>query len=117
MWKPAGEPENGRGIRMFLVYGRTQLSITPIYQQYGGGVTWTGLFSSRPEDIIGFSPQCANLSPQAGLTYSYELTLEAFYRLKIWRGAAFLPDLQYIIHPGGQYPNALVGTLRMELIF
>jgi porin len=117
LWRPAEEPQNGRGVRMFLVYGRTQLSITPIYQHFGGGLTWTGLFAARPDDIVGFSPQYAHLSPQAGLPYSYELAMEAFYRLKIYRWAALMPDLQYIIHPGGQYPNALVGTLRMEVNF
>jgi porin len=117
LWKPTGEPPNGRGLRMFLVYARTQRSITPIYQHFGGGVTWTGLLAARPDDIVGFSPQYAQLNPQAGLPYSYELAFEAFYRVKVTGWAKLQPDLQYIIHPGGQYPNSLVVTIRMEVNF
>lgn len=117
LWQPAGAPPGGRGVRAFLVYGRTQRSINPIDQHLGGGVTWTGLLAARPDDILGFGPQYAHLSPQAGLPFSYELAMEAFYRLQVKGWAAFTPDLQYIIHPGGQYPNALVGTIRMEVNF
>jgi porin len=117
LWKPEGGLRNGRGVRMFLVYGRTQQSITPIYQHFGGGVTWTGPLAARPEDIVGFSPQYAQLSPQAGLPFPYELAMETFYKLKVTAWAALQPDLQYIIHPGGQYANALVGTIRMEVNF
>jgi len=117
IWQPAGASENGRGVRMFLTYGRTQRSITPIYQHCGGGVTWTGLLAARPKDIVGFSPQFAQLSPQAGLPFSYELALETFYQLKIQRWAVLMPDLQFIVHPGGQYRNALVGTLHMKVNF
>jgi porin len=117
LWQPTGSPQGGRGVRTFLVYGRTQRSISAIDQHFGGGVTWTGLLAARPDDILGFSPQYAHLSREAGLPYSCELALEAFYKIKIYRGVAFLPDLQYIIHPGGQYSNALVGTIRMKINF
>ncbi len=117
LWQPPGQPLDGRGVRTFLIYGRTQQTITPINQHIGGGVTWTGLLSARPNDIVGFSPQYAHLSPQAGLSHSYELAMEVFYKLPITRWAKLMADLQYIINPGGQYPNALVGTLRMKLNF
>lgn len=40
-----------------------------------------------------------------------------FYKLQITSWASLMPDLQYIIHPGGQYPDALVGTLRFTVNF
>jgi porin len=117
LWQPGGESRNGRGVRSFLVYGRTQQTITPIDQQFGGGVTWTGLLSARPQDILGFSPQYAHLSPPAGLPQSSELALEGFYKLRLTRWSTLMANLQFIVHPGGQYPNALVGTLHMKLNF
>jgi carbohydrate-selective porin OprB len=45
------------------------------------------------------------------------LAIEAFYRLQITGWAMIMPDLQYVVHPGGRYPNALVGTLRLIVDF
>jgi porin len=117
LWQPDGEAHTGRGVRAFVEYGQTQRTISPIDLHFGGGFTWTGPLATRPQDIVGFSPQYAHISAAAGLPQSFELALEAFYRLQILRWAWIMPDLQYIINPGGQYPNALVATLRMKLDF
>jgi porin len=117
LWQPAGEPESGRGLRFFWEYGRTQRSISPIDQHFGGGFTWKGLLAARPKDLVGFSPQYGHITPEAGLPESYELVLEAFYRWQIIGWAWIMPDLQYIINPGGQYSNALVATIRLKLNF
>jgi porin len=117
LWQPADEPEGGRGLRIFLEYGRTQDTINTINWHTGGGVAWTGPFSARPRDVAGFSPQYAHISPEAGLPQFYELAIETFYKFQVTPWAAFTPDLQYIINPGGQYPNALVGTLRLTVNF
>ncbi len=115
LWQPKGEPANGRGVRSFLEYGGTQDDINAIDRHFGGGVTWTGLFDARPTDIIGFSPQYAHISSQAGLAHPYELALEAFYQWQVTPWAFVQPDFQYIVHPGGTYPDALVGTLRIQI--
>jgi porin len=117
LWRPAGEPEGGRGVRMFLEYGRTQRTINAIDWSTGGGVVWRGPLSMRSHDVAGLGAQYAHISPQAGQSKPYELAIEAFYRLPITRWATFMPDLQYIIHPGGRYPNALVGTVRLIVGF
>lgn len=117
LWQPAGERESGRGVRTFLIYGRTQKTINTIDWHIGGGIVSTGLFAARPNDVAGFGPQYAHISGEAGLPQSHELTMELFYKLQIIRWAALMPDLQYIIHPGGRYPDALVGTLRLMMNF
>jgi porin len=117
LWQPAAEWGGDRGLRIFLEYGRTQRSVNPIDEHIGGGATWTGPAVSRPDDIAGFCLQYAHMSPEAGLPEAYELALEVFYRLPITRGVTFMPDLQYIVQPGGQYPDALVGTLRFTVDF
>jgi porin len=117
LWQPADESEGGRGLRIFLEYGRTQNTINALDWHIGGGVAWRGLFSARPQDVAGFSPQYAHISPEAGLPHSYELAIETFYKFQITPWAAFMPDLQYIVNPGGRYPSALVGTLRLTVNF
>jgi porin len=117
LWQPASEREGSRGVRTFLVYGRTQQSINPIDWHIGGGIVSTGLLAARPNDVVGFGSQYAHISGEAGLPQSYELAMEVFYKFQIIRWAALMPDLQYIVHPGGQYPDALVGTLRLMVNF
>jgi len=106
-----------RGVRMFLEYGETDPDVSQIWQHVGGGVTWKGFLPQREDDEIGFSPQCAFISSQAALTYPYEFIMECFYQTKLTPWATFQPDLQYIVHPGGQYRNALVGTVRLSIQF
>jgi porin len=117
LWQPAGEPPSGRGWRAFLEFGSTQETVHTIDGHAGGGLTWTGPAAARPEDILGFGLQYAHLSAPAGLPRSYEMAVEAFYRLELTRWARFTPDLQYIINPGGKYSNALVATLRLMVHF
>jgi porin len=117
LWQPKGEPATGRGVRTFFECGQTQNDIYPIDRHFGGGLTWTGPLDYRPSDVIGFSPQYAHISPQANLQHPYELALEGFYLWQITPWAFIQPDLQYIIHPGGIYPDALVATLRVQISF
>ncbi len=117
LWQPPGEPDNGRGVRSFLEYGGTPDDINAIDRHIGGGITWTGPINARPNDVIGFSPQYTRFSPQAELTYPYELALEGFYQWQLTAWSFFQPDLQFIEHPGGTHPNALVLTLRVQISF
>ena len=111
LWQPVGEPESGRGVRMFLEAGRTQPSVSVIDWNIAGGVTWTGSMEARPNDIVAFNANYAHISLQAGLPHSYELALECLYQTPLTKWAVLQPDIQFIIHPGGQYPDAVVGTL------
>lgn len=106
---------SSRPIRTFLEYGLTQQTINPVYEHYGAGFTWTGLLASRPADIAGLTAQYAAIGPEAGLRYDYELAFETFYTLKAFRWGSIMPDLQYIVHPGGTYRNALVATVHLSV--
>jgi porin len=117
LWQPDGESQEGRGLRTFFEYGRTQKSVNAIYQHLGGGLAWTGPFASRFQDVVGFGPQYAYISPASGLPQPYELALEMFYRLQVTRWTSIMTDMQYIINPGGQYPDAVVGTIRWTMNF
>jgi porin len=117
LWKPSAKDDDPRGLRMFLGYGETDPKVSQIWQQTGGGLVWKGFLPSRPGDEIGVSPECAWLSRDAALPQPYELIVETFYQTNLTPWATFKPDLQYIVHPGGQYDNALVATLQLTLQF
>ena len=91
----------------------------------GGGVTHDGLFASRPDDKIGLAFAYAGISDKAraasaldGLPLkSGELAFELTYAAQITPALALQPDLQYIIHPGGDSSlgDALAFGLRISL--
>jgi porin len=113
LWTPR-DTAAGRGLRLFLEFGATEESISPVGQHYGGGIAWTGPWAARPADVGGLSIQNARLSPQTNLPHAYELNFEAFYKFHIKPWFDVKPDLQYIVNPGGQYRDALVGTLLLS---
>jgi porin len=117
LWKPAPGPDEQRGVRGFLDYDQTDRRVAPIYRHVGAGITWTGFLTRRQQDSAGFGLQYARLSPGQRAPHDFELALEAFYWAQASRWAAVQPDLQYIVHPGGRYPAALVGTMRLKLNF
>lgn len=117
LWQPCEESETERGIRGFLTFGQTDKSVGVIDWAISSGLTWTGLLKYREKDVFGFAPSYGHISSDAGLPYPYELAWEGFYCWQITPWASLTTDLQYIVHPGGQYSNALVGTLNLEVHF
>lgn len=109
------KPDCSRSVKAFLEYGLTQQTINPVDEHFGAGITWSGPLSFRPKDLMGLTGQYARCSAGADLWYAYELALEWFYKIRVGSWGAVMPDLQYIIHPGGEYRNALVGTARLEV--
>ncbi len=105
------------------------------------GLTFKGLVGSRPNDQTGLAVAYGNVSPQVAALYgnfvaatrmptpipNYETTIELTYRMALAPNSALQPDLQYIVHPGGNVanprdpgaaiPNALVVGLRTILKF
>ncbi|MEY4256165.1 MAG: hypothetical protein RLZZ141_1392 [Pseudomonadota bacterium] len=91
----------------------------------GGGVTYDGPFSARPDDKVGLAFAYAGISDKAraasalgGLPLkSGEMAFELTYAAQITPALALQPDLQYIIHPGGDSSlgDALVIGLRVSL--
>lgn len=119
LWEPHKKSQNKlkEGVRTFLAYGNTNSNIGLINASWSGGVTWTGFLETRQEDILGFSANYVHIRPAAQLRYSYELALEWLYRIQLFPWMMIGQDLQYIIHPGGTYSNALVETLRLNIKF
>jgi porin len=91
----------------------------------GGGVTHDGFFAARPDDKIGLAFAYAGISDKARAASaldgvpleSGELAFELTYAAQITPALALQPDLQYIIHPGGDSSlgDALAIGLRISL--
>ena len=117
LWQPPSTPDDGPGIRTFLQYGQSERSVSPLWQHFGGGLSWTGLIPNRAQDILGFSPQYTRISGEQSLPHTYELSLESFYQIQLTPWATLQPDAQYIVNPGGRYSDALVVSLRLAIQF
>ncbi len=118
LWKfshPKGHTASRIGA--FLQYAWANDQLTEIDQNVSGGLRWAGPIPGRADDNTGISATWAHLSPYAQTPYSYELGIEGFYTAQITPWLSIQPDLQYIIHPGGTYQNALVATVQVGLAF
>ncbi len=104
-------------IGTFVQYAWANDQLTEIDQNISGGLRWRGPIPGRTDDNTGVAATWAHLSPYAQTPYSYELAIEGFYTAQITPWLSIQPDLQYIIHPGGAYQNALVATVQVGIQF
>lgn len=107
------------------------------------GLALQGAFDGRQDDIFGLGVAYARVSPQAAASdrdtaaitgapipiRDYEAVIELTYQVQMARNWTMQPNLQYIIHPGGNVvdpnvpggvtpiPNAFVLGLRTHLRF
>jgi len=82
------------------------------FASYAGlGADWAGPFAPHPKDHLVIGIARASLR---GAPHVAETAWEATYVLRTGR-LSIQPDLQYIVHPSGLYPDALVFTLRIGL--
>jgi len=77
-------------------------------------VVFTGMVSSRPNDVLGIGVAYTGISDEAsdfdrdsGLSIirDREVLLEVSYTFKIMTGWALQPDFQYIWNTGGNVPD------------
>ncbi len=116
---PEGEASGAHGAVVFAKYGRSPDRFSPFGQHL-----MLGLVEERPLGLEGHAAGMmvshVDLSDAAGAgTPANETSVEAFYRLPTLGFLTLRPDLQYIVHPAGDRAlgDALVGTLRAELVF
>ncbi|MGC1630703.1 MAG: carbohydrate porin [Gelidibacter sp.] len=117
LWQPFADSKNQRGLRMFLEFGLADPNLTAAFAYYGGGIVWIGLSPKREEDVIGFSTQYVSLSPELQVPKPNETNLEIFYKLSLSNWLNVKADVKYIINPGGQFNNALVGIMVLNFKF
>ena len=141
LWRPSGADD--QGLSAFLRWmgapdDRNQVSV-----EIDGGLTFRGMFPSRPNDTLGLGFGWFKISQAARALdrdlaalgvprpiRSAEGLIEATYQAEITKWWQLQPDLQYIIRPGGgvpggqggrslntPLPNSLIVAIRSTITF
>jgi porin len=112
------DAEDEQGVGVFVMYGRADPDVTKVDHHVSAGLAWTGPIDGRDHDVFGLGMNYVHFSQVtgSGFTDHHETAYELFYKIEIAPQISIKPDLQYIVHPGGNgLPNAFVATLRMEI--
>jgi porin len=127
------------GVAIFLRGSWAPSDRNPVVLYGDAGVTLKGLIDDRPNDILGIAFAIAKISDDvqaldrdvrrfSGIAvpvHDYEATLELTYHVQINQRWSVQPDLQFVVHPGGNIalppgiapiPNATVMGLRSSIV-
>jgi porin len=134
VWRRPGSDE--QGLNVFLRTGGAPSDRNLISFYADAGIGFRGPFDGRPDDVATLGAAYGNISSRAARAdrladppipvRDYEAVIELSYKATIVPGWTVQPDLQYIMHPGGNVehpsrpepiPNALVLGLRTTLAF
>jgi porin len=122
------EPGSDQGLTLWSAFVLSpQQNISKLPFQVNSGIVYKGLVPARDHDITvlgfvygNFSDDYAGTVAATGAgTPSYEIALEAGYRVQVTKFAYIQPNVQWIINPGGtgNIPNALVLGAQMNVTF
>lgn len=110
-----------RNLSAFFQFGQADGSVSPITMHLGGGFVMQSPLSTRPQDSAGIAVTAIRFSeyPAAGFDLNGELVFEAYYKFRIAEPLAFIPDFQFLHHPGGlsSDPNSPVLSQRLVISF
>lgn len=101
-----------RQLGAFVQFGDNTRAADAVPRYLGLGLRLIGPFRSRPNDLASVGVARAWVYGARAET-SYEVT----YAAQLTRRVYLQPDLQYVVHPSGVYPNALLGILRIHFEF
>lgn len=113
-----------QGLVVFGQFGMSPSNKNDMSQYYGGGLHYKGLIPKRDKDLSGiavgtgrFASRLADLTYDNGGKVGNETVVEAFYRLQVSPWFYLQPDVQFIMHPGGQYDSSVAIGLRSVITF
>jgi porin len=109
VWRvPGSEEAQGVGVFARVIGAPSDRNLVDFY--FDGGVTFTGMFKSRPNDALAVGFAYTGISDQARaydidlgepVARDYEALIEICYTFEIKSGWTLQPDFQYIFQPGG----------------
>lgn len=108
------EGERG-GLKVFYQVGLSPRNDN--FGYFGAGCAYTGLFSSKGNDVLGLAMADGMFTDAHGKD---ETTFELSYKVQLNHQIYIQPDLQYVVHPGGTdspLKNATVGMMRLGMEF
>ncbi len=110
------EEDNEQGLYTFFQYGWSPNDRNEINQYYGAGLLYRGLLPGRDDDSLGAAVAHVIFSNELA-DADYETAIELFYGWQVLPWIRIQPDLQYIVHPSGQYRDAFVYGTRFEIVW
>ncbi|MDE1147081.1 MAG: carbohydrate porin [Azospirillaceae bacterium] len=116
LWHRGDKPDAGLSAFLRLAGAPADRNLIAFYAD--GGLTWKALLPGRADDTLGLAVAYAQIgSAASGLDQDYrhygrpfypvrdhEVLLELSYQAVVAGWATIQPDVQYVIHPGGNVP-------------
>lgn len=114
VWESAG-----RRLSLFAQGGWGESDRSAVSRYFGGGLTLSGPFTRRTDDLVGIGVAYADLGrlELASPDCTSETVIELFYAAPILGWLTLKPDLQWIHRPGGLDGSAFVAGLRVATSF
>jgi porin len=125
IYRPKGGDKDS-GINVFSRVGFSASDRNQLELYWDGGITFSGMLASRPDDKFGATFLYSQISRDAAALdrdiiaftgiarpiRDYELNLAFAYQAQIVPGWTLQPAFHYVIHPGGHIPdpNSPVGA-------
>lgn len=108
-----------RLLSLFAQGGWGEADRSAVSRYFGGGLTFSGPFKGRPDDMVGIGLAYAEIgrSERSHDRHEAETVVELFYRLPVTGWMSLNPDLQWVHRPGGIDGTALVAGLRVATTF
>jgi porin len=108
-----------RRLAAFAQGGWGETDRSSVSRYFGGGLTFSAPFASRPDDMVGLGLAYAALGR---LEHELpdcpsETVIELFYRAPITGWLSLNPDIQLVRRPGGSSGTAVVAGLRIATVF
>jgi porin len=122
LWRPGGGDRRELDFFLRASAGPSDRNLIDAY--FDAGLNLKAPFESRPDDVLGLAFAYARISPKASAAQrdlqaatgspmpieDFEAAIELTYKMQLAKGLWFQPDLQYIIHPGGNIPDPVIAS-------
>jgi len=119
LWRVPGDTERALSLFFRGSIAPSDRNLIDLYVD--GGLTFKGPLASRRDDTIGIAAAFARISPQASASdretiaftgiampvRDFEAAIELTYQWSLGNNWFVQPDLQYVVHPGGNIANPL----------
>jgi len=118
----AGDERASRFVNIFAQAGLGQERSNPAAWTLIAGSSAVGVIPGRERDQLGVQFNSSRFSEDARVARqpgSWQVGVEAFYRIQVTPAVAVQPDLQWIVQPDGDrdVDDALLFTLRVQVAF
>ncbi|HVS17345.1 MAG TPA: carbohydrate porin [Planctomycetota bacterium] len=117
LWRNASDQDHYLGA--FLQLGSADGSVSPFVEHFGTGVVLHGAATSARVDHLGLGVTRVRLSDEAGAAFTEddETAIELFWGFELQPWLRVKPDLQYVVHPGGDaaLDDLFVASVRLTV--